>query len=123
MLALPDLQRAFLGAVLGGHTGVMAGLVRGDGIPPERRLRIYANNARSNFLTTLRATYPVIERLGGPEWFAQAAARYQSRHPSRCGDLQYVGRDFPAFLRGELDDTAYGYFSDVARLEWAYQEV
>ena len=123
MPALRELQRVFLSAVLTGETASMAGLVQEDGVPGARRLQIYRNNARENFLATLRATYPVIERLGGADWFAQVGRRYQARYPSRCGDLQYVGERFAAYLQDELADTGYLYFSDMARLEWAYQEV
>lgn len=123
MCALLDLQRAFLGAVLAGDASAMGGLVREDGIPASQRLQIYRNNARATFLATLRATYPVIERLGGADWFAQTGERYRAKHPSHCGDLQYAGAHFPGFLEDELAGTDYGYFGDVARLEWARQEV
>jgi hypothetical protein len=123
MPALPELQQAVLGALLTGDAGPVAGFVREDGIPAARRLQIYRNNARENFVVTLRATYPVILRLGGAAWFEQTAGRYRAWRPSRCGDLQYVGEQFPAFLGLELADSDYGYFRDVARLEWAYQQV
>jgi hypothetical protein len=123
MPALPELQQAVLGAILTGDAGPVGGFVREDGIPAARRLQIYGNNARENFLATMRAAYPVIGRLGGTAWFEQTAGRYRAWRPSRCGDLQYVGEQFPAFLGLELAGSDYGYFRDVARLEWAYQEV
>jgi hypothetical protein len=100
----------------------MAGLVRANGLSVAQRLQIYANNTRLGLLATLQATYPVVERLGGPDWFAHSARRYQQQCPSRCGDLQYVGERYAAFLRADLADTPHDYFADVARLEWAYQQ-
>jgi hypothetical protein len=65
----------------------------------------------------------VVEQLGGADWFESAAQRYQQMHPSRRGDLQYVGQSFADFLQGDLSGTCHEWFADVARLEWAYQEV
>lgn len=123
MASLRDLQLAFASAIRTGHAAPFAAHVRADGIPPERRIAIYANNVRENFLATLEATFPVLGRLGGPDWLRQVAVAYQRLHPSRCGNLHFVGAQFARFLALELGDTPYAYFSDVARLEWAYQEV
>jgi hypothetical protein len=69
----------------------------------------------------MQATYPVIERLGGADWFRHSVSRYQDIYPSRCGDLQYLGEKYPDFLRSALAGTSHVYFADVAALEWAYQ--
>jgi hypothetical protein len=123
MPSLRDVQRAFAHAVLSGDAGDMVQLVRDDGIPAAKRVQIYSNNQRAAFLAALAATYPVIARLGGEDWFAQSVAQYMQRFPSRCGDLQFAGDRFAQFLSVDLADTNYAYFADVARLEWAYQEV
>jgi len=120
--SLRETQRAFGIAVLSGNAACMAALVREDGLSAAERVRIYVNNSRIGFEQALAATYPVIQRLGGAEWFTQQARAYQLRFPSRCGDLQYVGKRFPELLQAELSGSAYAYFADVARLEWAYQE-
>jgi len=122
VLSLRDTQRAFGSAVLSGNAACMAALVREDGLSAVERVRIYTNNSRIGFEQALAATYPVIQRLGGVEWFAQQARAYQLRFPSRCGDLQYVGQHFPQFLQAGLSGSAHAYFVDVARLEWIYQE-
>jgi hypothetical protein len=99
----------------------MAQLVRDDGIPSAQRLQIYSNSIRLGFLAAMQATYPVIEQLGGADWFAQHARAYQLRYPSPSGDLQNVGARFTDYLQTELSGSDYEYFVDVARLEWAYQ--
>jgi Putative DNA-binding domain len=123
MISLRDTQRAVCGAVLSGDAACMAELVRDDGIPAEQRMQIYHNNNQIGFLDTLAATYPVIKKLGGDDWFAQTVRQYQLRFPSRRGDLQYAGDRFAEFLRAELSGGGFDYFVDVAALEWAYQEV
>lgn len=122
MPSLREIQRAFGSAVLSGNPACMAGLVREDGLSVAERVRIYANNSRIGFEQALAATYPVIQKLGGIEWFTQQARAFQLRCPSRRGDLQYVGQSFPEFLEAALAGSAHSYFADVARLEWAYQE-
>jgi len=123
MPSLRDTQAAFSAAIRSGDAGTFAALILDGGISPERRVQIYRNNHRLAALATLQATYPVVARLGGTDWFAQSAHRYQQDCPSRCGDLQFLGESFPQFLRTDLAGTPYAYFADVAALEWAYQEV
>jgi hypothetical protein len=123
MTSLRDLQQAFASAVRFGDAAAIARYVDAGGIAPERRVHIYANNVRENFLATLEATYPVLARLAGEDWFRQTGTRYQRMHPSQHGNLHHVGERFAGFLRAQLADTPHAYFADVARLEWAYQEV
>jgi hypothetical protein len=123
MLSLRDTQRAFCSAMLSGDAACMKDSVRDAGIPAEQRLQIYGNSSRIGFLAAMQATYPVIKQLAGEQWFEQRARHYQLLFPSRSGDLQYVGSSFAEFLQAELAGTDFEYFADVARLEWAYQEV
>lgn len=122
MVSLHEFQVRFRDAVLGEQVERMAGLVRADGIDPGLRLAIHRNNTWVGFHSTLAATYPVVQRLAGDEWFRASARRYQRAHPSTCGDLQYVGQHYADFLSAELGATEYAYFADVAALEWRYQE-
>jgi hypothetical protein len=123
MLSLREIQSAFSAAIRSDDAGLLASLVDDGGIASERRIQVYRNNHRLGALATMQATFPVIERLGGADWFRQTAARYQEMHPSRSGDLQYLGEQYPEFLRAELAGTEHCYFADVAALEWAYQLV
>lgn len=123
MPSLRETQLAFASGVLGRDAYSMHGLVIEGGFSTSERMRVYRNNARIGFHSALRAAFPVIEQLGGIDWFEAVAQRYQQHHPSRCGDLQYVGDRFAQFLLADLSGTDYEWFSEVARLEWAYQEV
>ncbi|MFO1503486.1 MAG: DNA-binding domain-containing protein [Steroidobacteraceae bacterium] len=123
MPSLRELQLAFASSVLGDDARCMQGLVLEAGFSTEERLRIYRNNARIGFHGALVAAFPVIAQLGGADWFESVALRYQRRHPSRCGDLQYVGERFAQFLQSDLSGSGYEWIAEVARLEWAYQEV
>src|SRR5262245_19984355 len=124
MLMLRDLQRAFAhGALSDTAPALLCADIIEDGIAPERRLAIYRNNAVEGFLKTLQATFPTVVRLAGEDWFRQVGRQYMRRYPSRSGNLHYVGEHFATFLEAELAGSSYAYFADVARLEWAYQEV
>lgn len=122
MLSLPELQKAFVDAVVRERTGQISPWIRRNSIAAERRLAIYRNNIVEGFLQALLATFPVLARLSGEAWFRQTGRRYMQRHPSRSGNIHYIGERFPAFLDATLADSEYEYFADVARLEWVYQE-
>jgi hypothetical protein len=123
MASLRELQQAFVDGVLSGRTAGICPLIAGNGIAPERRLGIYRNNASEGFLKTLEATFPVLMRLASRDWLRQTGREYMRRHPSRSGNMHYIGERFAAFLAEQLHDGEYAYFADVARLEWAYQEI
>ena len=123
MPSLRDTQAAFGDAIRSGDPGCLASQVIGAGIAPEQRIGIYRNTSRLNALAAMQSTYPVIERLGGADWFAQSVARYQDCYPSSSGDLQNLGAHYPEFLRSYLAGTSFAYFTDVAALEWTYQMV
>jgi hypothetical protein len=121
--SLRELQVAFLDGTLHGYPAQISSLIATSELAREARIAIYANNAREGFLTALAATFPVIERLAGRDWFRQTGREYMRRYPSRCGNLHFVGERFAAYLDEAMLGTQHAYFADVARLEWAYQEV
>jgi hypothetical protein len=86
------------------------------------RLAVYRNNSRQFFRTALALTYPVLQRRVGDDFFRQLATEYRDEHPSRSGDLHWVGAQFPDWLRKRLGDTGYAWLVDLARLEWACEE-
>lgn len=121
--SLRELQVAFLDGTLHGCPAQVSSLIATSELAREARIAIYANNAREGFLTALAATFPVIERLAGRDWFRQTGREYMRRYPSRSGNLHFVGERFAAFLDDAMFGTPHAYFAAVARLEWAYQEV
>lgn len=121
MTSLRDLQVAFVEALrVPQQEAVIAHILGGD-LDPARRVGIYRNNLREGFLKTLAATFPIVCSLGGEPWFRQTGLQYLAAHPSRSGNLHHIGERFATFLEGCLESD-FGYFADVARLEWAYQE-
>src|ERR1700722_5837300 len=91
------------------------------GIPSQQALSVYANNARTNFIESLKSSFPAVKRLVGEEYFLQAARGFHRRHPSLSGDLQPAGRHFAGYLAQLHAEDEYRYLGEVARLEWLIQ--
>jgi hypothetical protein len=122
MPSLRDLQIQVVNALLAEQPDGAEGLILSSGIAAEARLRIYQNNARTNFVEALASTYPVIRRLVGEDYFRQTAWGFQRRHPSPSGDLNHAGGALPEYLRALHSVGNFRYLADVARLEWLIQE-
>ena len=122
MLSLRDLQERFAIQLFESDSAPALDWVRADGISALARMEIYRNNLHAGFSKTLELEFPVIRRLVGQDYFRQLALAFLACHPSRSGDLHHVGAPFPDFLQRRLAHTKYSYLTDVARLEWAYQE-
>ena len=116
MASLRDLQRSFAAALRSADEA--ADYLRCP-VQPVANLAIYRNNAALNFRGALQAEFPVLRRRVGDEYFAQLAFHYRARWPSRSGDLHWIGREFPAFLREHLAGGDYAWLADLATLEWA----
>jgi hypothetical protein len=112
--SLRDLQASFAAAL---HDDSVACAVL-----PRENLSIYRNNAAISFRTALGLSFPVLRRRVGDDYFRQLAMRYRKHHPSRSGDLHWIGRDFAAFLAVELQGGEYAWLADLACLEWSREE-
>jgi hypothetical protein len=122
MPSLRELQWDVMRALLDDEPSRAAPLLAVRGIPSQHALGIYANNARTNFIESLKTSFPAIRRLVGDEYFLQTARGFHRRHPSLSGDLQPAGRYFAKYLSALHGDDEYRYLGEVARLEWLIQE-
>ena len=123
MNSLRELQENCYQAFVLGATDALVPQVRDNEIAAKDRIQVYENNARETYRKTLLASYPVVARLGGEECFRGLALKYMREQPSRCGDLQKFGANFPGFLHALYAASDFAYLPDVARLEWALEEV
>lgn len=118
MISLRELQQAFVGGVFDAGRSEVLDWIAPSAIDPGTRYAIYRNNAFHNFHEALRAVYPVIERLVGERFFAQAAQRYIRDHASPSGDLHRFGGEFADFLDAYAPAAQLPYLGDTARIEW-----
>ncbi|MBC8021818.1 MAG: putative DNA-binding domain-containing protein, partial [Burkholderiales bacterium] len=110
MSALAALQRALMRSLFDAGDDADAGLA------------IYRASVRANLAGALAASYPVVRRLVGDSFFAEAAQRFAIERPSASGDLGEYGEGFARFLAGYPHAAGLAYLPDVARLEWASHE-
>lgn len=122
MPSLRELQMYFGAALFDGTTEALMPWICSDGVDAESRIEVYRNNLRETFRKTLALEFPVTRRLVGEDCFRQLALYFLEYYPSRSGNLHHVGEHFPRFLAGSFENTPYDYLSDIASLEWAYQD-
>jgi hypothetical protein len=125
MLALPEVQRLFLAALLDRESSanVLPLLRQGRAPGVAQRFQIYRNNLFESLGDALRAVFPVLAQLGGEDFFRQLALRFIHAHPLRQAPLQSFGREMPAWLASLPMAADWPYLADVAALEWAWHEV
>lgn len=125
---LAELQRRFASALRAGDAvrdeaaDGLADCIVDDGLAPARRVQVYRNNGRAMFEGALERTYPVLRRQVGEDAFRGFAREYRAVHPSRSGDLHWVGREFASWLALRLAGGGSAWLADLARLEWACEE-
>jgi hypothetical protein len=127
--SLTELQTRFASALRASgkqpdaDAAALEACIVNDGLAPEARVQVYRNNVRAMFTGALERTYPVLRRRVGAGHFAKLAAEYRCDHPSRSGDLHWIGKRFPEWIGTRMVGTAYAWLADLARLEWACEEV
>jgi hypothetical protein len=121
MLSLREVQRAFVGAVADAlppaELDRLIGHIADDAASARKRLGVYTNTVRVSHRGVLSATYPVVERLVGQDFFSYAAESFARSYPSRSGNLDDYGVEFADFLENFAPAASLPYLPDVARLE------
>ena len=82
------------------------------------RVAIYRNNILSNARNALAASFPIVVKIVGAEFFGTLARAYCASHPSSSGDLNEFGEQFAEFIDSFAHTQALPYLADVARVEW-----
>ena len=123
VLTLHELQTAFCESMSGNAPDKLLHLIAGDGFDPIARLGIYRNNVVTRLTDTLSASYPVVSQLVDSRFFDFAAREFLHRHLPTSGCLSDYGSEFPAFLTAFEPVAELKYLGDVAKLEWAIQEI
>lgn len=85
----------------------------------DRRMAVYRNNVAASLVGVLRAHFPVVGRIVGPEFFEAAAVAFVRAAPPASPVLAEYGGGFADFLAGFAPAADLPYLPDVARLEWA----
>lgn len=130
--ALASAQRDLAGLIsaLDGTSTAPAdleGWLCGDrAIPPQERVRVYANAYFARIHDALRKDYGALHAVLGADGFHDLAKLYLIAHPSRSFSLRFVGARLPAFLAGPIGEPferRWPFAADLASLEWAITDV
>lgn len=119
---LAQLQADFASALAGEDARDFAEYLAGDPATALARVAVYRRAIAANRHRALLAAYPVVARLVGDAFFAEAARQYSRAVPPGDGDLNRHGAAFADFLAAYAHAAAMRWLPDVARLEWAGQE-
>jgi len=122
MPSLAELQQRFADALCAPEGAMPEFGIAGDA-PAAERMDIYRRAIFANYRKALAATYPATQRILGESAFAEIVDAYVRAQPSLSGDLNDYGETFGAFLGQHPAAAALPYLPDVARLEWAIDEV
>jgi hypothetical protein len=109
MSALAEAQRAFADSLLREP-------------PQSAGLALYRNAFEATHQRVLAAAFPVVRRLVGEAFFAEAALRYTLSMPTPEADLHRFGDRFAGFLATYPHAALLPWLADVARLEWAREQ-
>lgn len=120
--SLPELQRIFLAALYDTVEPGPVASIKGHGLDPDARLRVYRRACNEIQTAALRTTYPAVLALVGEAFFDQTARGYRRAHPSTSGNLQEFGAAFAEYLETLTACRSLAYLADVARLEWLRQQ-
>lgn len=115
---LRALQEDFAAAVLAGDASALDPHLAGS----RQGVDVYRHAVAANADNALFAAYPVVARLVGVGFFAEAARQHRLAFPSTSGDLNRYGSGFAGFLAAYPHAAPLPWLADVARLEWAWHE-
>lgn len=115
-----EVQQRFVDALLDRRDeAAIVKMISGEAEVAGRRMALYRGNLTGHWNSTLSAAYPVLRELVGEDCFYGLCRAYGKQYPSTSGDLNRFGDRFPEFLAQFEPVRPYGYFPDVARIEWA----
>jgi Putative DNA-binding domain len=122
MPTLRELQAGVAAALLLDDT-VAEAWIDTSGLPPATRLDVHRNTVLVSLTDALAATFPVVQRLVDPRFFAYAATVFVRARPPHRPSLAEYGADFADFLANFGPCRELAYLPGVARLEWTVGRV
>jgi len=122
MLSLAELQSTMRDVSLGGDAERLAGVIVEDGFSHAERLNIHRNNTTILLCEALSATFSVVNKLVGDEFFEAVTRLFVRAQPPRSPCLFEYGATFPTYLATLPAAADLPYLGDVARLEWLWNE-
>lgn len=117
-MKLQDIQKQFLDCIYRDDDLLKSSF---NNRYPDLSLNIYKNNAIHNLVSALSIMYPSVYNQLGEDAFNKVSKDYIKDNPSRDGNLDVYGINFPEFLR--YHKNIKGYIYNLAQLDLAYHAV
>lgn len=118
MPTLHELQSLFTAALLQDDAAALIDLVEPGAIGASERIAVHRNNVLVSLVDALADTFPAVQQLVDPRFFAYAATEFVRTAPPTQPCLASYGAGFPDFLADFPPCRDLSYLADVARLEW-----
>ncbi len=115
----PPFETSFARALLDPQAPIPFGVGTENNATPARRFAVHRNNMVAGLIGTLRAQFPVVEKIVGEEFFAAMARVFVATTPPRTPVLTTYGDEFADFIDAFEPVRELAYLADVARLEAA----
>ena len=112
-------ETSFARALLDPQAPIPFGVGTENNATPARRFAVHRNNMVAGLIGTLRAQFPVVEKIVGEEFFAAMARVFVATTPPRTPVLTTYGDEFADFIDAFEPARELAYLADVARLEAA----
>lgn len=122
MASLHDIQDRFARAILENSPEIIADEIMQDGMTAQERHNIYRNNTFITLGQALADNFPVLCRLVGQTFFDHMAKEYVRLYPPVTPLLMSYGDRMAKFLADFKPADGLPYLSDVARLEYCWNE-
>jgi len=118
-MSLEDLQNRLSESILLNNIEPIKKSISLEEKKIETRLKIYQTNFILSLTDSLRAIYPVVERLVGKEFFIFLSKSYIKKHPPKKPNLNIYGNQMSDFISNFAECKNVPYLSDISKLEWA----
>lgn len=116
-------QQAFLEALFDAAKPVPRGLVRPQGGDATERMAIYRNNVAFSLIHALGEAFPLLADLLGRDAFIDLAQAFLRAHPPSDPLMFRYGAALPDFQAAHKGLAHVPYAADVARLDWAMNDI
>ncbi|MCF6326515.1 MAG: DNA-binding domain-containing protein [Devosiaceae bacterium] len=114
------IQSRFADGLLNPDVETPKNLLGLGGEEPKKRYNVYRNNVTISLLESMRATFPVVLRLLGPQIFDPMATQFIREFPPTSPVLMTYGDGFPKFISTYDRVKQIPYLADVASCELLY---
>lgn len=115
---LKNTLENFLISIYDNDNKVVLEDIKESKIGRENLLYAYRNNVFASLTSILKSIYTTTCNLVDERFFNYVASEYIKINPSKSGNLEDYGRNFPNFLKNLKEAKHLEYLPDLAKFEW-----